>query len=299
MQSKITKGMVLNLSSNADVYARGEKYYRDGKLLSFSTEQDENGGAIVKTTVEGNYKNYDISLIFDKRGSLSKYSCTCESHSIWRGACKHVVAALFAYIEGGDKAANKTQSQVRALTDTLEKIIFDDITGVVNGSQPAAQPVVLQPVFHYKSPSEVYLTFSIGRSRMYILKNVSAFAVNVSKGETVQYGSGFTFTHTVDAFAEESRPLVDFIVREEALFTDITKQISKQDQYLNRYRTDARSLPLTERNIDEFFEIYNGKEIEAEFSAPARLKLSDGLPDCKLSVSHVAKGTQLTTPAFQ
>ena len=39
-ESAISKGMILNLSSNADVYERGERYYRDGKLLSLKSSEE-------------------------------------------------------------------------------------------------------------------------------------------------------------------------------------------------------------------------------------------------------------------
>jgi uncharacterized Zn finger protein len=96
----ITKGVILNISSNSDVYERGERYYRDGKLLSYNANEGADGVITVSACVEGNYKNYEVSLKLDSVGTLSGYACSCESHSIWRGACKHVVAVLFAQLEG-------------------------------------------------------------------------------------------------------------------------------------------------------------------------------------------------------
>ena len=125
----ITRGIILNLSSNTDVYERGERYFQDGKLLSYGQQPNPKGGSVVRGGIEGNYKNYNVSVLLDDGGALVSYTCSCESHSIWRGACKHVVAVLFAAMEGGTQNA-AVEVKRRAdteLTDALERLVFEGV----------------------------------------------------------------------------------------------------------------------------------------------------------------------------
>ena len=176
-QSVITKGVILNVSSNTDVYERGERYYRDGKLLSYNALEGSDGITTVSASVEGNYKNYDVSLKLDGAGALSGYSCSCESHSIWRGACKHVVAVLFAQSEGYSHmfSAEKMNRYAQNLNDSLEKIIFEGIDKELPVQEITLQNLLrLLPALNY-TPKGIGAAFTVGYEKMYPVKNISAF----------------------------------------------------------------------------------------------------------------------------
>jgi len=71
-QTTLTKGMILNLSSNPDVYERGERYFRDGKLISHKLSEGDDGDTIIRSAVEGNYKNYAVTLKLGPDGNLQQ-----------------------------------------------------------------------------------------------------------------------------------------------------------------------------------------------------------------------------------
>jgi len=177
----INKSIIRELNTNNDVYVRGEKYYRDGKLLSLKAE-DRDGGSVVHSVVEGNYKNYEVTLKLNANGSLKEYSCTCESQNIWHGACKHVVASLFALAEGHASADSAAKRQARALTDALERLVFDEIDAELAQTQPPpVNPVRLTPCFHYDSRGEAFLSFMAGYERMYVIKSLQSFIASVRR----------------------------------------------------------------------------------------------------------------------
>jgi hypothetical protein len=224
----ITKGVILNISSNTDVYERGERYYRDGKLISYNATEDTGGVTSVRASVEGNYKNYEVSLRLDDVGALSGYACSCESHSIWRGACKHVVAVLFAHAEGHARnfSAEKMRRHSKDLTDNLEKIIFDGINEDLPVHGATGSLLKLAPVLHSNSRG-VFLTFSVGHGRMYVVKSISGFVKAVKNNETVSYGQGLTFSHSREMFDDNSRKIIDFLTREDDMYAEIGKRLSQ------------------------------------------------------------------------
>ena len=263
--SAITKGTILNISSNTDVYERGERYYRDGKLLSYNATEDVDSNTNVRASVEGNYKNYEVSLKLDSAGALSSYSCSCESHSIWRGACKHVVAVLFAHAEGHARmfSAEKMRQHAKNLTNSLEKIIYDGIDESlpIHENISKGTLIKLAPVLNFNSRG-AYLTFTVGYGRMYVIKSISSFIKCFKTHETVTYGQGLTFAHRREMFDDISADLIDFVTKEDDMYAEIGKRLSRQFQFTHHPLFASRELYLTPRNTDEFFNIYEGLPIE-------------------------------------
>jgi hypothetical protein len=291
----ITKGTILNLSSNEDVYERGERYFREGKLLSLKTQENPDGGSIVRSGVEGNYKNYDVTLKLNEDGSLDSYTCSCESHSIWRGACKHVVAVLFAQVEGRGAllSADTMRNHSEAFINTLEKLIFDGIDNALalplghSGSK-----IKLVPVLHMDSRG-VYITLSIGLGRMYIVKNIALFVESCKREETISYGQGLSFPHRRSQFDDEGQALLDFVMAEDFIYTEVGKKLSKQYPLSRRPLSGAREVPINNRNIDEFFTMYDGKVLQGSGDLPEEVHLSEGVPPLAVTITHNEEGTVL------
>ncbi|MCL2361748.1 MAG: DEAD/DEAH box helicase [Defluviitaleaceae bacterium] len=296
-QFTLSKGDILNLSSNPDVYERGERYFRDGKLLSYKLSEETEGDSLIRAVIEGNYKNYDVVLRINPDGTLAHYSCSCESHSIWRGACKHVVAALFAQAEGQTPTVDKLRQNAKSLTDNLEKLIFEGIDESLTLA-PTGESVKLIPILNCAGKRDIHLTLTIGTSRMYVIKSVPAFVAACKREETVTYGQGLTITHRRDIFDESSQALLDFIIKEEELYAEIGKRLSRQLQYIHRSQSSRREIYLTERNIDEFFEIMQGRMLEAASDFGAQIVLAEGLPPFKIQVTHKDEGTALQSDHF-
>ena len=46
---------------------------------------------------------------------------------------------------------------------------------------------------------------------MYVLKDAFSFDVHIANQDDYKYGKNLQFVHTIESFAEESRPLAKFI----------------------------------------------------------------------------------------
>ncbi|MCL2371957.1 MAG: DEAD/DEAH box helicase [Defluviitaleaceae bacterium] len=303
LQKSITKGAILNLSSNVDVYKRGEKYYRDGKLLSYASSEDTNSVTTVQATVEGHYKNYEVSLSIDHKGALSNYSCSCESHSIWRGACKHVVAVLFANFEGHSSLFNKERMRqhARQLTDNLENIIYEGIDESLSLpiKDTAGAGVKLAPVLHLSPQRGIYLTFTVGKGRMYVVKSISSFVKSMHTGETISYGQGLSLAHKREVFEPRSQKLIDLIMREDDMYNEVSKRLSRQYQFSHHPLFASRELYITGRNIDDFFEIFNGQEVDSGMAYGQKIELTDGVPPISIDIKFTPEGLLLNGDEFK
>jgi len=305
MRYTISNGKILDICANEDVYARGEAYYREGKLVSLHARRQKES-TVVKAAVKGNYRNYDVSLQFDSTGELIRYKCSCASQSIWHGGCKHVAAVLFALSDGRDpSAANKARQDQETFTDTLEKLILQEIDNNLDVPVKSENSRLanLTPRFHYRGEGEVYLTFYVGYSRMYIIKSLSKFLQAVNQGETVRYGNGLEFNHTAGSFTAAGRRWIKFLKQEEELYDEVIKRISRYYPYAAK--EDTRELPLSKRNMDMLFDLCENAVIESDAglfaneSGDILLRLTDCMPPIKFEITDSPEELILSGPELR
>ncbi|MCL2420889.1 MAG: SNF2-related protein, partial [Defluviitaleaceae bacterium] len=255
MKYAISNNKILDICANEDVYTRGEAYYREGKLVSIHARRQKSS-ILIKAAVKGNYRNYDVSLQFNASGELTRYNCSCASQSIWHGGCKHVAAVLFALSDGRDPSCkNKARQDQEAYTDTLEKLILQEIDNhyEVPAKSENNRLAKLNPYFYYSGEGEAYLTFYVGYSRMYTIKSLPKFLQAVRQGATVRYGNGLEFNHNPAYFNAAGRRWIKFLKQEDALYSEVIKHITRHHPYAAK--EDTRELPLSKRNMDTFFDL--------------------------------------------
>jgi len=300
MRYAISNGKILDISANEDVYARGESYYREGKLVSFQARR-QNDITLIKAAVKGNYRNYDVSLQFDADGDLTRYNCSCASQSIWHGGCKHVVAVLFALSDGRAPSSTRNQDQ-EALTDTLEKLVLQEIDDKLDvPTKPESTRLAkMVPRFHYRGEGDAYLTFYVGYSRMYTIKSLSKFLQAVKQSTTVRYGNGLEFNHSLASFNLSGRRWIEFLKQEDEIYSEMVKRITRHQPYA--VKDDGRELPLSRRNVDTFFDICGNSAIEwdidffsksDEFSENL-LRLSTETPQIRFEISQDSEDLTLS-----
>ncbi|CUP59783.1 N-formylmethionyl-tRNA deformylase [Fusicatenibacter saccharivorans] len=112
-----------------------------------------------------------------------------------------------------------------------------------------AGQVKLEGHLHRKSSKTLETEFKIGIGRMYVLKSISKMVAAVQNMETVSYGAQLSFLHCMDAFQEESRPMVSFLTS----YAEETNACFQMASGLYGSYLDDRYLTLTVQNLDEFF----------------------------------------------
>ena len=302
MRYAISNSKILDICANEDVYARGETYYREGKLVSLQVRRSGKS-SVVKAAVKGNYRNYDVSLNFDGAGELVKYNCSCASQSIWHGGCKHVVAVLFALSDGRAlTGSSKGRQDQESFTDALEKLILQEIDDSLDVpvKVESSRLAKIVPRFQYQGEGEVYLTFYVGYSRMYTIKSITKFLQSVSKEETVRYGNGLEFNHATASFTAAGRRWIEFLKQEEDIYNEMSKRISKY--YFHASKEDIRELPLSRRNMDTFFDLCGDTAIDWEMNIfsqeydPGQLYLTCEMPDIKFEIINEDDSLTLRGP---
>ena len=127
-------------------------------------------------------------------------------------------------------------------------------------------------IFFDKFSGDMKVEFKIGDKKMYKIKNLAQFYTLMNNKEFYRYGEKLQFVHTEDAFKEESKKLLDFIMK----YAEIIKYANSNSNSNYKYYGKALSesnIIIGNTAIDDLFDVlkdrkvafqrdYNSEEIE-------------------------------------
>ena len=122
--------------------------------------------------------------------------------------------------------------------------------------------IKIEPKIYYdKFSNEMKIEFKIGNKKMYKIKNLSEFYTKMINKESHIYGDKLQFIHTENAFEEESKELLKFIMK----YSEIIKYANSNSNNNYKYYGKAlneTSIVIGNSAIDEIFEVLKGKKID-------------------------------------
>ena len=142
--------------------------------------------------------------------------------------------------------------------------VIEEIDGIEEEEDEIKQngTIKIEPVIYYeKFTGDIKVEFKIGNKKMYKIKNLAEFYTRMINKENYKYGQKLEFIHTKEAFEEESRPLLDFILK----YSEIIKYANSNSNSNFRYYGKALSetnILLGNSGIDDLFDVLKGKEVD-------------------------------------
>ncbi len=265
MLLNISKGEILSVATDADIFLKAEKYYREGKVIKTEYFYDvEKELQIVVANVAENYSTKYVRVAFSQDGDIAGYYCDCSANTIWRGACVHVTATLLeVFYENSNNVRKTAKSNLSSLfLKAFEKNVFEQLDTELNFNKSFDFAVKVVPSIMVLNSSEVHVSVTVGESRQYVIRNISSFLDSIKSGQTVAYGKDLSFKHSLETFDQRSKKLVEIMQKEKSIHDTITKSISNYGYY-SRYasKTNERYLKLTSTFYD-LFKLYLGDDIK-------------------------------------
>ena len=86
---------------------------------------------------------------------------------------------------------------------------------------------------------------------MYKIKSIPQFYDRMQNGEKYKYGQKLEFIHSVNAFDEESKPLINFILK----YAEILKYANENNSAYYPSVLNDEHILLTKSALDEFFDV--------------------------------------------
>ena len=277
--------MLINKELTQEIYGdageprrfRAKELLNHGKVSIIKADYQNPDNFSVEAIVNGNMDDYTVNIEVND-GELDVASCECMDYFNNYSICKHILATLMRFEQtkfwdhdiqnemvvnnqknasGYHKYKNFKNMISTFYNDELEEINKEQNNYIKNNK------VKIEARLEYdKFSYGMKLDFKIGTTRMYKLKDLTDFYTKVINNEYAKYGDKLEFVHSRESFDEDSRDLLDFILK----YAEILKYSSLTNRY-NYYGASINksSITLGESTLDEAFDILKNKKIQFSY----------------------------------
>ena len=154
-------------------------------------------------------------------------------------------------------------------------------------------------IFYDKFLGDMKLEFKIGNKKMYKIKNLSEFYTRIMQKEFYRYGEKLKFIHTEDAFSDESRKMLDFIMK----YAEIIKYANSNSNSNYRYYGKAlseTSILVGNSAIDDLFDVLKGQTVAIQKDYHlSQIKFTDEQPNIEFILKKVEEEHYIITPNIE
>ncbi len=122
----------------------------------------------------------------------------------------------------------------------------------------------LEPKIIYdKFSGDIKIEFKIGSTKMYKIKNLSEFYTRMLEKESYKYGDKLQFVHTRDMFEEESKQLLDFLLKYAEIIKYANSNSNSNYLYYGKALSESNII-VGNSGLDELFDILKGKKVDIQ-----------------------------------
>lgn len=163
-------------------------------------------------------------------------------------------------------------------------------------AQDGTSSIKLVPIFLYNdTDKKLKVEFKIGNKQLTKINNLPDFFERMLNREKYKYNNVLEFIHEENAFEEQSRPLLKFLLK----YAEIIKyanDVNNNYAYYGR-NFNVNNVVLSNTGLDELFEILKGKTVEFETKTGERkIQFIDEPIDIKFILEKLDESTYCLTP---
>lgn len=215
------------------------------------------GEVQVQGVVEEENKRYNTK-IYIKGSQMIDYSCSCAGGNSFQGMCDHGKALFETYSNREREEQKRYVSTSQAVRVMVREYTNREVARIMGEEETEKVKLVPRLLVNRRN---VRLECLTGRSRLYQIKDLSAFVSAIENGTYAEYGKGLAFHHSIGAFDEESEPLLRLVMELTGSFREHYEQLKNS---ANVILPAFRSLGLNKAACDRFFSLVEGRELEVE-----------------------------------
>lgn len=259
---------------SAAVFERARKIVALGTKIHVRRCRYDDIDTVLRARVDASYswdEAYRTSVVLDEEaGLVVDYSCDCPASRRFSGPCKHAVALALDFNASPESydgyEANTHLSSSREITRLIEraKSQVPEVRGKSTEPGPGCVHVGVTLVrdngFHLR------LRLS-GMQGSYVVKSISEFVANVEGSAYHVYGKRLAFTHDIEAFDPQARPLISMLVKAiQNRRAYHAERVVGQGAYRSYGNTSAssRTLRLSSPELWELLGLYVGRSLRFE-----------------------------------
>lgn len=163
-------------------------------------------------------------------------------------------------------------------------------------AQDGTSGIKLVPIFLYNdTDKKLKVEFKIGNEQLTKINNLPDFFERMLNREKYKYNNVLEFIHEENAFEEQSRPLLKFLLK----YAEIIKYANDVNNNYAHYgrNFNVNNVVLSNTGLDELFEILKGKTVEFETKTGERkIQFIDEPIDIKFILEKSDENTYCLTP---
>lgn len=252
------------------------------KITDIKTETFWKGEMGIRATVEDQQQPYKVNLSV-KGSQLRDYSCSCVNGNSYKGMCEHARFVFDTWKKQQAASAGKAVSTSQEIRTMIREYTNREVAQIIRESEESR--VRLVPRLIIRSHGAISLEFKVGKERLYVLKDLTAFVEAVETGASVNYGKNLAFHHSLSAFDEEDRPLCALLVELVNVYQEHYEQFRKSTFVTVQ---GLRELVLNRANRDRFFRLMEGRMLEVELISGSRIQVQVNRDPVHLPI-HIEK----------
>lgn len=267
----IENSTIKDRAANEATYQRGCKYY-NGKAIKNFIECDKNH---YKAEVWGS-DIYHVNIELHDNGQIEKCMCDCPAYYQYMGDCKHIVAVLkqIRDIQFNHHLFHSVAQKSRLFEFFAEENEFIS----VEQSSSLIQIVPTCYIETFYNIINVWLEFSIGDNRQYVMRNVEEFVLAILQRRELIYGKDFTLTPGArfDVVSQKLCKMMCDAYEDERSLRTISSDSGKI--------VTNKKLFLTASRLEQFFDIMQVSVFEMVFNSKKKkpIKIEQANPAVKV-----------------
>lgn len=236
----LTATYILSIASNQSTFNRGINYFRLERVADLDYEKETNS---YFAFIDGSLL-YECEITIKGPESIL-YSCECEAAATYSGACKHIVAMLFAIKEWEEEKGtviafpSAPPKQRSKMLDKYQEVFSH--TKRVKG-QKERLDVEYELLFSHSSYlpllDKVEIRLKVGAKRLYVVKSMDDFLRAFVKNESYTFTANFVY----DPFIHEVSEIDKQLLHELYTYSEIIS--ANQDNYYYYRSNQKRSYEI-------------------------------------------------------
>ncbi len=288
-------------------FEKAKKYMEQGRVRIIYVEYEDDKNFEISALVIGTeLYNTFVSI---KNGEVEDITCECPDYNSHYGVCKHTLASVISFSKDeeynrkyGSKLKHKVADigKYRNFKQIVNSFYNEEVELIDEKEQNNLKNIgtikLETKIIYDKFSGDMKAEFRIGDKKMYKIKDLSEFYTRMIDKEFYKYGEKLQFVHTREIFEEESKPLLDFILK----YAEIIKYANSNSNSNYRYYGKALSencIILGNNGIDEIFDILKGKSVEFQRDYNKEIiNFTEEQPQIEFSLKKMNDETYSITP---
>ena len=260
-----------------DLIKSSDKLVKDKKVHINKVLFDNSENFEIRAVVTDDNSKYN-TYVKALEGEIENLSCTCDKYKENYCACIHIIATVKEFFNNKDyinvfsdklKENIKIQEKEDNISNykTFNQLIktFRNISNQIEEEtvKTESKKIKIEPkIIYNKLSNTLKIEIKIGESQLYKIKSLPEFYERFLNREKYKYGSKLEFIHTKEAFEENSRELLDYILKYAEIIKYANESTNGYEYYTKRLGED--SILISNSGIDELFEVLKNKNVIME-----------------------------------